>query len=1302
MRFCTVSVVWKTLLLVILFVVCCQSLRVGGGVKGFRFRGRQWNYSPLTDGPQSTGDFIHIRGDCDADKQLLTVTNNYTVQFAFSEWNLLAIHFYYFLWIHNRSKQPSDTLRLAFNQNYNTTMVANGTPLASVYCPLDWPADTPPVWTLGIRDWATDVSVTQALQSYYPFEGDIAEFRYWNRPLSLQEIQDNFRRTLNSSEIRDPSLILYLDPENIEKNVVGDKSSTKRLNGYLGGALGEFVQSPQVIPTSAPIVNVDASRNATTLVVLQVVMKESGDYPSTVPISIFAIDDTNGNALISGTSLVTMSIATLPDPNIIQISLTPGGTALSTSAGPVQIYSNNTFYATHIANDTVVSWDAQSFLVIVTERIISRSVLVNITISKNAAPIVGTNGGALIPSNVPSSYTFLPYKISNFRWPNASLNSPITWEYWFIVPSDTRTFFAAELMVQTHGRLNTEVGKNLVFDYGWNFVSGRVMLPIRTLFGMWHHAAMTSDGVGGLEKVYVDGELIDVQPGDIAGRLGVSSDENGIMTLILVGSIPIDELRIWTKSRTQDEIKSTMKTRLTGREPHLHMYHNFDAYSVNMDGSYYFKDLTSNGFDLICTDYNSPRGCPLYDSQVPIGGIVKNITFLDGASAAYWDPEGTDPDDDTRYLRFVIDRVPQDAKLFMDANVTYRFLDSDKRDNQQRSPIYNSSISDGSYIRREYFTPAVKIVPTVNGGGNPYDSFTYHVTDRLRNSASATVFIFRKCSPGYRLDNVAKRCIACDPGYYLPSYSYVDTCLPCPAGTAQPLAGQSTCVACLPAVFTSTSANTNTSTNNNDTSASTSTLALVTKKLLPKTTIGIDGILFYGTYQDSTGQASCSPCLSLSYATQSNAQSCDGQAFVPNYISLLNPVVNVKSINGSSIFSSLAASNGAIITNGIAFLNFSVVNNLAAIETMPQYFAGIVTPAKVIVTTSVLMATITMFCLLGIISLQSDPVIKASSPSSLAIAGIGIIVGFLSVIPGSLKPTKAVCIADIWMIPIGFSIVMGISISKTFRILRIFNNPRAMKIRMTNLDLFGYIVTATIGCLIIVVTILYLPSNDVTTIYVIKSIAIIIVSTTALATLIAIKFYTIFQNRIFGKRAILASNRQSIGCRTTVDKRIKLNKSGKNIASVLSVVHTMFKNRPGVMLAGVVLSVKKFGVVFWIPKLAMLMIEERILWLIDADPAKEQDPARAGIPEAITIPLSRFTIAMPEFSAADQSLSTMISSMPEKGAEESADCGGEWIEAMSSILTGGSNDGMKTKKEEKDNNPRVAHAKILNTANLIE
>ncbi|KAJ3312793.1 hypothetical protein HDU76_002811, partial [Blyttiomyces sp. JEL0837] len=606
-------------------------------------------------------------------------------------------------------------------------------------------------------------------------------------------------------------------------------------------------------------------------------------------------------------------------------------------------------------------------------------------------------------------------------------------------------------------------------------------------------------------------------------------------------------------------------------------------------------------------------------------------------------------------------------------------------------------------------------------------------------------------------------------------------------------------------------------------------------KLLPKTTIGIDGILFYGTYQDSIAQASCLPCLSLSYAIESNAQSCDGQAFVPNYISLVSPTVNVKSLNGTSAFSTLvSSSNNSIISGGIGALDSTFFSNLADIETSPQNVAGVVAPAKAVVTTSVLMVIVTILCLFGVFALQKDPVIKASSPSSITIAGIGIIIGFLSVIPGSLKPSNAVCIADIWMIPIGFSIVMGISISKTFRILRIFNNPRAMKIRMTNLELFGYMLVAvainaailiiwslsdppvptivergptpglvfwscasksstsqsiftavlylyniflliilsllayftrtvnalfseskyigifvatTIGCLAIFVSILYLPSNDVTTIYVIKSIAIIIVSASAMITLIAIKFYTIFQSRT-GAGGAGSVNKPLMGSTTSTTGTV-VTKSGKTVTSVLSIVQGMYKSRPGVMLASVVLSVKRFNVVFWRPKLAVLMVEERMLLLADADPAKQQNPATAGIPEATMIPLVKFTVAVPEAGTSSQSVSHVSSSgnigTTSAASEETAGGSGgvvslltiniidsvqtvtiqferaslmrEWFHILSAIsnnavgstsIGGGTGiHGVRAsiahpKKEGKEDSPDSHGARIMKTGNLME
>ncbi|KAJ3331966.1 hypothetical protein HDU76_001694 [Blyttiomyces sp. JEL0837] len=1346
-------------------------LIAGSAGKGFQLRGRQWNYSPITDGQQATGDFIHIQGSCASDASLLTLSSNWTIQLAFKfhpeevsmsdpavlfaqgqEFHYMVLYGYYspfgYVWIpafatqcdflYNMSAFVFPTmwhLLTIRNENYHFTMILDGNVIATLYCPVPWPANTPPVWSIGARDWSTDVTVSSVLTPYYAFDWEMAEFRFWSKPLTYAEILYNTHRTLNTTELKDPSLHLYFDLDNINGKVVPDKSSSKRLNGYLGGTMGKEVQTPRIVPSTAPIVDI----NAVTRVV-NVYMKESGDYASTVPIYIYAIDETQNNMLVSGTTNASLTMLSGPNPSVLTISLTPGGRTLSPSFGPISLFSNFTLYATHLANISMLAWEPQLFNVSVAMGNTYQIVTVNVTIFKNSPPRIGTNGGALVPGNVPDGFVNYPYVINNFLWPNATLNQPITWEFWFIPASDSRSLFAPQLKDLLQGRINAEVGRNLVFDYGWNKDgSGRTSTPISQKFGIWHHAAMTSDGIGGFQKLYIDGELVSQNNANAPGRVPASNATN----ILSLRNIPIDELRIWNINRTQDQILSTMFKSLNGNEPYLYMHHDFQSYTINSDGSYTFKDASPNSFDMNCYGYFSATGCPLVLSQAPLGSYVGNLTFEDGANSTFWNPQGSDIDDETRFLRFVVDRIPSDAKMFMDRNVTFRFLDGDNRGPGSTPPSYVSPISSGSYIRREMFTPAVQIVASVIGGGNPYDSFTYHVTDGLRNSPSATVYIFRKCSPGYWLDNTAKICNPCKPGYYFPSFSYSSQCLPCQPGTAQPLSGQSSCVPCSAAIFSSASGTTNNTTT-----------------LLPKITIGTDNIEFYGTHQISQGQATCKLCLGLSYAIENGAQFCEGQAFVPNYISLVSVAIPPRtSTNGYiSANGSFLRTNETWYGNITTRINQDIVLSLADIESGPEALARISLPAQGVVAAAVILAALTFLLIIGVVIFRNDPVIRASTPSSLIQMGFGIMLCY-------------------------------ILISKTFRILRFFNNPRAMMIRMTNLELFGYMLiavsinivvltawvvidspvptvfhrgntptmvylicqsksyvtdsiftgvvylynvlllavagilayltrtvstlyceskyigyflTVSLGGLGILITLLSSSSNDVSANFVLRAISTLLVATSAAIFLIGIKFYIIFINRT-GEKGLSATELpllDSIIPPATLAKWAG-SRNGKHLTSVLSTLSHVYKNRPGAMIAGVVQSVKRFGVVFWRPKVAILQQEERLLLLVDADPTKLQNPATAGFPETVPIPLYSFTVTSPpdnhqsricsenstssgqsahgqvrsNNSASDFTYSTLLSiSLPDNGQIitiqfESALVKAEWSTALAAIAS---------------------------------
>ncbi|KAI8844810.1 7 transmembrane sweet-taste receptor of 3 GCPR-domain-containing protein [Chytridium lagenaria] len=369
------------------------------------------------------------------------------------------------------------------------------------------------------------------------------------------------------------------------------------------------------------------------------------------------------------------------------------------------------------------------------------------------------------------------------------------------------------------------------------------------------------------------------------------------------------------------------------------------------------------------------------------------------------------------------------------------------------TPNYITPITVGALIRKMQLIPSVQIVPSADGGGNPYDSFQYYVTDGLRNSKSATIQIYRKCWPGTYLDQSKRKCLPCSPGFFSTGYSYNTVCTPCPVGTSQPRAGSSTCVPCQQAVFISYTAN---ATSINSTSSNNTFVPSSSTIKLPSTVVGIEDISSFGSFQEGTGQATCNACAGLTYALVEKATSCEGKAFIPKYVSLgggsssAYPSVSGMILgSGSSSFSSLiSVLNPAYRTNDVS-------------SAMDK--AMILDAPRAVVVTGCLIAGITLLGLIGTFLFINDPVIKASSPIALSITAAGIIMGALSVVTYSVEPSKGSCIAEIWMLPVSFSIVIGMLISKTFRILRIFNNPRALKIRMTNADLFGYMVAATSG-----------------------------------------------------------------------------------------------------------------------------------------------------------------------------------------------------------------------------------------------
>ena len=128
--------------------------------------------------------------------------------------------------------------------------------------------------------------------------------------------------------------------------------------------------------------------------------------------------------------------------------------------------------------------------------------------------------------------------------------------------------------------------------------------------GTWYHYAATWDGT--TRKVYLNGvlEASDVPTGDPIGNtsaLGLGAASGG--TYEFNGTI--DDARIWNVVRTPAEIAASYSVELSGNEPGLVAYYQFNdggtAYQNNTTITT-VNDLTSNNNDGVLTNY-AKTGC---------------------------------------------------------------------------------------------------------------------------------------------------------------------------------------------------------------------------------------------------------------------------------------------------------------------------------------------------------------------------------------------------------------------------------------------------------------------------------------------------------------------------------------------------------------------------------------------------------------------------------------------------------------------------------------------------------------------
>ncbi|UCJ05173.1 S8 family serine peptidase [Chitinophaga pendula] len=155
----------------------------------------------------------------------------------------------------------------------------------------------------------------------------------------------------------------------------------------------------------------------------------------------------------------------------------------------------------------------------------------------------------------------------------------------------------------------------------------------------WHHYAYTFDE--GVVKVYRDGILADSKNASTFPPVWSSFNIGSADGNTIDGEL--DEFRMWTSARSQQEIREYMHLTLKGNEPGLKMYLQFNKEDSNTVKVF---DKSDNGYPI------EVAGNPVYTiSSVPVGKGISQTRTITGGEVLFeqagitmsFDPAGTSP-----------------------------------------------------------------------------------------------------------------------------------------------------------------------------------------------------------------------------------------------------------------------------------------------------------------------------------------------------------------------------------------------------------------------------------------------------------------------------------------------------------------------------------------------------------------------------------------------------------------------------------------------------------------------------------
>ncbi len=249
--------------------------------------------------------------------------------------------------------------------------------------------------------------------------------------------------------------------------------------------------------------------------------------------------------------------------------------------------------------------------------------------------------------------------------------SELTVEYWF-----KGSNIQSAVRIQNNGYFSSgwlytwnSPAKHILSNDGGS--GDGILVGAAATDGEWHHVAVTwkQNTENGFVS-YLDGELVEQRNSSnspipshnsnlLLGKYVASNYEN------TTGNM--DEIRIWSISRSQEEIQSTMNTQLSGDEDGLTAYWPIEYAHDNGDGPNFIDDFSGNDYDGVV------YGCTWAD-PVPLseGGDDVSITGCTDENAENYDPEANE--DDGSCMCFMGDNNNDGATDILDVVIIIDFI----------------------------------------------------------------------------------------------------------------------------------------------------------------------------------------------------------------------------------------------------------------------------------------------------------------------------------------------------------------------------------------------------------------------------------------------------------------------------------------------------------------------------------------------------------------------------------------------------------------------------------------------------